>query len=69
MKQICLPHGIYIFLILKKNNYILFTCFTREKLLLFLFFIFFLSFRDGKKIKELKQISLAKMSFSPVLKS
>lgn len=65
----CLPHGIYIFLILKKKTIFCSLASHVKNYFFFLFFIFFLSFRDGKKIKELKQISLAKMSFSSVLKS
>lgn len=63
MKQICLPHGIYIFLILKKNNYILFTCFTREKLLLFLFFIFFSVSEMAKKLRNLNRLAWQKCLF------
>lgn len=59
----CLPHGIYIFLILKKKNYILFTCFTREKLLLFLFFIFFSVSEMAKKLRNLNRLAWQKCLF------
>lgn len=57
----CLPHGIYIFLILKKKNYILFTCFTREKLLLF--FIFFSVSEMAKKLRNLNRLAWQKCLF------
>lgn len=64
MKQIPVYHmGFIFFLSLKKTNYILFTCFTREKLLLFLFFIFFSVSEMAKKLRNLNRLAWQKCLF------
>lgn len=55
--------GFIFFLSLKKTNYILFTCFTREKLLLFLFFIFFSVSEMAKKLRNLNRLAWQKCLF------
>lgn len=55
--------GFIFFLSLKKTNYILFTCFTREKLLLFLFLIFFSVSEMAKKLRNLNRLAWQKCIF------